>query len=95
MKVLLLFLIFSLKSSECLPHQIEIPIENSIAIEDSNSIEDDSKPSETSLNHVENLKSIGGRMARFFMDTASAHSALSGNLLDLGLDSSAILTVIE
>ena len=32
------------------------------------------------------------RMARFFMDSASASSA-SGNLLDLGLDSDTILTV--
>ena len=32
------------------------------------------------------------RMARFFMDSASASSA-SGNLLDLGLDSETILTV--
>ena len=32
------------------------------------------------------------RMARFFMDSASASSA-NGNLLDLGLDSETILTV--
>ena len=33
------------------------------------------------------------RMARFFMDSASASSASSGNLMDLGLDSNTILTV--
>ena len=38
-------------------------------------------------------ENLGQRMARFFMDTASASSASSGNLLDLGLDSNAILTV--
>lgn len=35
------------------------------------------------------------RMARFFMDSASASSVSPGSLLDLGLDSNAILTVIN
>ena len=36
---------------------------------------------------------LSQRMARFFMDSASASSASGGNLLDLGLDSNTILTV--
>ena len=37
---------------------------------------------------------VKARMARFFTDSASASSSLSsGNLLDLGLDSEAIMTV--
>ena len=37
---------------------------------------------------------IKDRMARFFTDSAAASSSLSsGNLLDLGLDSDAIMTV--
>ena len=38
-------------------------------------------------------KIVSDRMARFFMDSTSAGMANSGNLLDLGLDSDAILTV--
>ena len=39
-------------------------------------------------------KIISDRMARFFMmDNMNAGSASAGNLLDLGLDSDAILTV--
>ena len=37
-------------------------------------------------------KIVSNRMARFFMDSTSAGSA-GGNLMDLGLDSDAILTV--
>ena len=39
-------------------------------------------------------KIVSNRMARFFMDSTSAGSA-GGNLLDLGLDSDAILTVSQ
>ena len=38
-------------------------------------------------------RTVRQRMARFFTDSASASSASTGNLLDLGLDSNAIMTV--
>ena len=38
-------------------------------------------------------RKVKERMARFFTDSADASIGASGNLLDLGLDSDAIMTV--